>query len=109
MDPTRDNPIIRFTTFWLGLGTFLVFALLFGVIWVFNRNPAPTMEDTAAQVRYDRKAILIPAQAASLPQNAIDAAIPDVAKKLATSKPTVAKPLVPSAPIPPSGSASPTP
>jgi hypothetical protein len=26
MDPNRDNPIIRFTTFWWALGTFLIFA-----------------------------------------------------------------------------------
>ena len=38
MDPTRDNPIIRFTTFWWGIGTFLIFALLLAVIWLFNRR-----------------------------------------------------------------------
>ena len=32
MDPSRDNPIIRFTTFWWGIGTFFIFALLLAVI-----------------------------------------------------------------------------
>ena len=38
MDPTRDNPIIRFTTFWWGIGTFFIFALLLAVIWLFARS-----------------------------------------------------------------------
>lgn len=108
MDPNRDNPIIRFTTFWLGLATFLIFALIFGAIWMFNRTPAGTLEDAAAQLRYERKASHGPAQAASLPQSAIDAAIPAVATKLAASKPSVVKTLAP-APPPSSGSALPKP
>ena len=87
MDPNRDNPIIRFTTFWWALGAFLIFALLLAVILFFTRKEPQTLEDAAAVPRYEIKAKVDAAQAASLPQEAIDAVIPDVAAKLAASKP----------------------
>lgn len=87
MDPTRDNPIIRFTTFWWAIGTFLVFALLLAVIAFFNRKTPETVEDVVAKVRYETKAKVDQAQAASLSQEAIAAAIPEVAAKLAAAKP----------------------
>ncbi len=87
MDPTRDNPIIRFATFWWGIGTFLIFALLLAVIAFFNRKPAETLEDVVAKVRYETKAKVEQAQAANLSREAIDSAIPAVAEKLAASKP----------------------
>jgi len=101
MDPTRDNPLIRFATFWWGLGTFLVFALALALVWSFNRQPVASMEDVAAQARYATKARIAQAQAASLPQAAIDAAIPEVAEKLAATRPAaVEKPeqVVPGSP-----------
>ncbi len=87
MDPNRDNPIVRFTTFWWGIGAFLIFAALLAVIILFNRKPATTLEEAAAKPRYEIKAKVDAAQAASLPMEAIDAAIPVVAQKLAASKP----------------------
>jgi mono/diheme cytochrome c family protein len=87
MDPTRDNPIIRFTTFWWALGAFLIFALLLAVILLFTRKAPQTLEDAAAIPRYEIKAKVDAAQAASLPREAIDAVIPEVAAKLAASKP----------------------
>ena len=101
MDPTRDNPIIRFATFWWALGTFLVFALLLAVIWFFNRTAPDTLEDVVAKVRYETKTRIVQAQAASLTQEAIDAAIPTVAQQLALAKPAaVEKPeqVVPGSP-----------
>jgi mono/diheme cytochrome c family protein len=86
MDPTRDNPIIRFTTFWWGIGTFFIFALLLAVIWLFVRSEPATMEDAAAKPRYETKAKIDAAQATSLPDTAIEAAIPVVSKTLAASK-----------------------
>lgn len=88
MDHTRDNPIIRFGAFWWGLGTFLIFALLLAAIWFFNRKDPETLEDVAAKTRYVTKAKVDQEQAASLPKEAIEAAIPAVAAKLAASKPT---------------------
>ncbi len=87
MEPTRDNPIMRFTSFWWALGAFLIFALLLAVIMLFNRKNPQSLEDAAAIPRYEMKAKVEAAQAASLPQEAINAAIPVVAAKLSTSKP----------------------
>ena len=87
MDPTHDNPLIRFATFWWGLGTFLGFTLVLAGVWSFSRQPVESLEDVVAKVRYETKARIAHAQAASLPQAAIDAAIPAVAEKLAAAKP----------------------
>lgn len=87
MDPTRDNPIIRFTTFWWGIGTFFIFALLLAVIWLFTRSEPTTLEDAAAKPRYETKAKIDAAQAASLSAEAIKAATLVVGKQLAASKP----------------------
>lgn len=87
MDHTRDNPLIRFATFWWGLGTFLIFALLLAVIWFFNNDDVATMEDAAAGPRYVTKARIDAAQAAVLTPAAIDAAITAEGKKLVASKP----------------------
>jgi len=87
MDPSRDNPLIRFATFWWALGTFLIFALLLSVIWLFARSEPETMEDAAAKPRYETKVKIDAAQAASLKPEAIDAATLVVAKRLVSSKP----------------------
>lgn len=87
MDPTRDNPIIRFTTFWWGIGTFFIFALLLAVIWLFARSEPTTLEDAAAKARYETKAKIDAAQASSLTPEAIAAAAVTVGEQLATSKP----------------------
>jgi mono/diheme cytochrome c family protein len=87
MDPSRDNPIIRFTTFWWGIGTFFIFAVLLAVIWLFARSEPATLEDAAAKPRYETKAKIDAAQAASLSPDAIKAATLVVGKQLAASKP----------------------
>jgi mono/diheme cytochrome c family protein len=87
MDPTRDNPIIRFTTFWWGVGTFFIFALLFAVIWAFVRSEPATLEDAVAKARYETRSKIDAAQAASLTPEAITAAAASVGKQLAASKP----------------------
>jgi mono/diheme cytochrome c family protein len=87
MDLNRDNPILRFTTFWWGIGTFLIFALLLAVIVFFTRKDPETLEDVAAKPRYEIKAKVDAAQAQTLPEEAIRAAIPAVAKILAAAKP----------------------
>ena len=101
MDSSRDNLITRFTTFWWSLGTFLVFALLLGVIWIFvNKNPE-TMEDAAAQPRYVTKTKIDAAQEANISPEAKKAAALTVGKQLLASKPmAIEKPeqLVPGKP-----------
>jgi mono/diheme cytochrome c family protein len=101
MDPNRDNPIIRFTAFWWGIGAFLLFAVLLAVILLLNRKQPETLEDAVAKARYQIKAKVDQAQAANISRQAVDDAIPAVAKKLAASKPTaVEKPdqVVPGSP-----------
>ena len=101
MDPNRDNAILRFTTFWWALGTFLIFALLLAVIAISNRKNPETVEDVIAKSRYETKAKVDQAQTAELPLEKITAAIPVVAAKLAASKPVaVEKPeqVVPGSP-----------
>ncbi len=87
MDPSRDNPIIRFTTFLWGMGTFLIFALLLAVIWFFNRAEPTTVEDAAAQPRYATRAKIDAAEAANISPEAIESAMVVVSKQLASSKP----------------------
>ena len=86
MDPNHDNPFIRFSAFWLGLGIVLIFAVLLLVIGLFNRNKAEGLEELAAEKRYETKASVAAAQAEELSVEAIHAAIPAVAEKLAASK-----------------------
>jgi mono/diheme cytochrome c family protein len=87
MDPTRDNPIIRFTTFWWAIGTFFIFALLLAVTWLFVRGTPSTLEDEQAKVRYATRAKVDAAQATSLTPEAIAAAVATMSKQLASSKP----------------------
>ncbi len=87
MDLSRDNPIIRFTTFWWALGTFFIFAALLAVIWFFTRTEPTTLEDAAAKPRYVIKAKIDAAQAAVISPEAIEAAMVSVGKQLAASKP----------------------
>jgi hypothetical protein len=117
IDPSRDNPLIRFASFWWGLATFFAFALILALVFLFNRKAPETLEDEAAKARYKTKTEVIAAQAASLTPEAIEAAIPAIATKLAASKPAAvekpeqavpapqAAPTAPAAPAP----AAPTP
>lgn len=94
MDPNRDNPLIRFSAFWWGLGIVLIFAVLLAVITFMNRGTADGLEEVAAQKRYQIKADIDTAQAEELSHEAIEAAIPATAKKLAASKPVAVVPEV---------------
>jgi len=87
MDPSRDNSLIRFTTFWWGVGTFSIFAVLLAVIWLFARSEPSSLEDEAAIPRYVTKSKIDAAQAAYLSPEEIVAAASVMTKKLADSKP----------------------
>lgn len=88
MDSTRDNLFVRFTTFWWGAATFAVFAVLLGLVWAFNHDDPESIEEAAAKPRYETKAAVDKAQAASLSEESIKGAMTVVAKELAGSKPT---------------------
>lgn len=87
MDPSRDNPILRFATFWWGIGTFLIFALLLAVIWFFSRSEPTNLEDVAAIPRYETKAKIDAAQAANISAKSLESAIAQVSKHLVSAKP----------------------
>lgn len=87
MDPSRDNPILRFTTFWWGIGTFLIFALLLAIIWIFNNSDPTTLEAAAAKPRYETKAKIDAAQAANISPESLQAAVEALGAQLVTAKP----------------------
>lgn len=87
MDHSRDNPLRRFTSFWWGIGAFLIFALVLTVVWLFVPKQPDGMEDVEAKGRYEKKAVNDAAQATSLSNEAIDAAALVVSKQLVVSKP----------------------
>jgi len=107
IDPSRDNPLIRFASFWWGLATFFAFALILALVMLFNRKAPETLEDEAAKARYTTKTEVIAAQAASLTPEAIEAAIPAVAAKLAASKPAAVEKPEQAVPAPQAAPAAP--
>lgn len=87
MDLNRDNLILRFTTFWWGAGTFVIFAALLAVAWVFTRSEPATLEDAAAKPRYVLKGKVDSAQAAYVSPEAVESAVLSVSKTISASKP----------------------
>lgn len=87
MDPTRDNPIIRFNTFWWALWAFFAFAIVLAAVMIFNRNAPTNLEDAVAAARYKTLDTVKATQAKALPPEAIEAVIPEVAAKLVAGKP----------------------
>ena len=87
MDLNRDNLIVRFATFWWGVGTFSIFAALLTVIWLFTRSEPATLEDAAAKPRYVIKTKIDSAQTANISVEALEAAIITASKALMASKP----------------------
>jgi mono/diheme cytochrome c family protein len=91
MDSTRDNPFNRIQRCGWVIFTFLIFAFLLGTIAWFLRHPAPSLDDAAAIARYQTKERIDQAQATSLAEPAIEAAIPRVARQLAATQPAAVK------------------
>jgi mono/diheme cytochrome c family protein len=87
MEPSRDNPFLRFKAFVLGIGTFLLFAVLLGVIWLFTRQDPQNLEELAAAVRLEKRAAVVAAQQASLSSEFIDSAVETVSHQLVAAKP----------------------
>jgi mono/diheme cytochrome c family protein len=87
MDPHRDNPLLRFATFWWGLGAFLIFAVGLVLFWVFQNTNQATLDDVAAKSRYEMKAKVDAAQAEALSAAAIESAMKKIAGELPAAKP----------------------
>ena len=87
MDSNRDNLITRFSTFWWGIGTFFVFAVLIAVGWLFAKSNPETLEDAKAKPRYITRAKIDSAESANLSNEAVEAALVSRSKILVNSKP----------------------
>lgn len=87
MDPTRDNPLIRFAAFWWALVTFFAIVLVIAVIHLFDRKAPETPEEVAAEARYKIRAEVDRTQQEALAAAKVDEMIPAMAKQLAASKP----------------------
>lgn len=66
MDPSQDNPIVRFKAFFWALAVFALFGFALGVIALVNRKAPSTLEDVAAVARYENIAAVKSEQAALL-------------------------------------------
>jgi mono/diheme cytochrome c family protein len=111
MDPSQDNPILRFKAFFWGLGIFALFGIaLAAIAWMKNDTPK-NLEDIAAAKRYENRTKIDAAQQAHFSYKEIEAGktvqvkpqdvYALVGKELAASKPVaVEKPeqIVPGSP-----------
>lgn len=87
MDPYRDNPLLRFFTFWWGLAAFLIFAVGLAIVLVFQDKQPKTLEDVAGDVRYEIKAMVDADQAKALPEDALQSVADSVVDQLVHEKP----------------------
>lgn len=87
MEPVRDNPLSRFTSFWWTLGIFLLVAAGVGVFALFNREAPVDLETEAAKTRYEVRKQVDAAQAAAFKPGALDKGMQQVVEKLAATKP----------------------
>lgn len=87
MEPVRDHPLSRFTSFWWALGVFLLAALGIGVFALLNLKSPATLEDEAAKTRYEIRAKVEAAEAASLKPGTLAAGMDKIASAIATEKP----------------------
>lgn len=97
MDPSQDNPIVRFKAFFWGLAVFAFFGIVLAVIALVNRKTPTTLEDAAAEARYETSTRVKSEQAALLSYKEVEAGktvqvkpadvYAHLAKSLAASKP----------------------
>jgi mono/diheme cytochrome c family protein len=74
MDPSKDNPLIRFRAFIWGIGIFSLFAVTFVAIAIFKGKASPYVaEDAAATPRYDTKKKVDAAQTANFSYKEVEA------------------------------------
>lgn len=73
MDPSQDNPIVRFKAFFWALALFALFGIALGVIAFVEKKEPQTLEDLAATTRYENLAKIKAAQEANLSYKEIEA------------------------------------
>lgn len=97
MDPSQDNPIVRFKAFFWALTLFALFGISLGIIALLDRKQPKTLEDLAAVKRYENHAKVDAAQAAHFSYKEVEVGktvqvkpvdvFAHVGKELAASKP----------------------
>jgi mono/diheme cytochrome c family protein len=98
MDPSQDNPIVRFKAFFWALALFALFGIALGVIAFVEKQEPKTLEDVVAVKRYENRAKVVAAQEANFTYKEVEAGktvqvkpvdvFGHVGKELAASKPT---------------------
>ncbi|MFC7335866.1 c-type cytochrome [Haloferula chungangensis] len=68
MEPSRDNPLIRFSAFWWGISVISLFGVLVLILWLRSggNSGIEPLEQAAAIKRYEVRASIDAAQKASL-------------------------------------------
>lgn len=97
MDPSQDNPIVRFKAFFWALTLFAFFGVALGIVALINRKEPKTLEDLAATSRYENLKKVQGAQSANLSYKEVEAGktvqvkpedvFSHVGKQLAAAKP----------------------
>jgi mono/diheme cytochrome c family protein len=96
MDPTQDNPIVRFKAFFWALGVFALFGIALAVVALVKSKEPQTLEDVVAGARYENRAKVDASQSANFSYKEVEPGklvqvkpadvFPHVGKQLATTK-----------------------
>lgn len=101
MDHTRDNPLKRFTAFWVALLLVTAFGIACLIVGPFTSSKGDAATEAAADERRAVRTKVDSAQSNALNEAALEKAFESNAKSLLTSKPTPGKTAVPAlAPTP---------
>jgi mono/diheme cytochrome c family protein len=73
MDPSQDNPIVRFKAFFWALAVFGFFGVVLGIVALLEKKQPQTLEDVAAATRYQNRDKVNAAQAANFSYKEVEA------------------------------------
>ncbi len=73
MDPSQDNPTVRFKAFFWALALFALFGVVLGILALTNRKQPQTLEDIAAVSRYENLDKVNGAQSAQFSYKEVEA------------------------------------
>jgi mono/diheme cytochrome c family protein len=99
MEPTRDNPLVRFSAFWWGIGVISLFGVLVLILWLRSRGDSGIgpLEQAAAIKRYEIRGSVDAAQSANLDWKVVEEGVavqvpPTVAFEMVGSQLIASKP-----------------
>lgn len=73
MDPSQDNPIVRFKAFFWALAVFGFFGVVLGIVALSQSKQPETLEDLAATTRYQNREKIESAQRANFSYKEVEA------------------------------------